>query len=94
MFRTQRWDIVLLHLVHPEEERLPTGMAFRFEGLEGEGQIDGSPAEIAALYEERFENHAEMLRTLALATGCEYRRISTLRPWVRTLGDFLVERAG
>jgi uncharacterized protein (DUF58 family) len=94
LFRHRRWEVILLHLVHPEEERLPQGAAYRFEGLENEGRVDCSPAEIRRLYEERFESHAAMLRTLALGAGCDYRRVSTAIPYLRTLGGFLVERAG
>jgi uncharacterized protein (DUF58 family) len=94
LFRHRRWEVIVLHVMHPEEERLPAGAAFRFEGLEGEGRVDCSPAEIRALYEERFAAHAAMLRTLALAAGCDYRRVSTAVPYLQTLGGFLVERAG
>lgn len=94
MFRHRHWEVVVLHLVHPQEERLPEGLAFRFEGLEGEGHVDCSPADIARLYAERFEQHAAMIRSLALASGCDYRRVSTAVPYLQTLGGFLVERSG
>ena len=37
LFRHRNWEVVVLHMVHPDEERLPEGSAFRFEGMEGEG---------------------------------------------------------
>src|SRR4051794_10378694 len=55
LFRHRRWEVVLLHLIDPEEERLPEGLAFRFEGMENDGIADCSPAQIRQLYEERFE---------------------------------------
>lgn len=94
LFRHRRWEVVILHLVHPEEERLPEGRAYRFEGLENDGQVDCSPAEIRRLYQDRFEAHAAMVRTLTLAGGCDYRRVSTAIPYLQTLGGFLVERSG
>jgi uncharacterized protein (DUF58 family) len=94
LFRHRRWEVVILHLVHPDEERLPEGRAYRFEGLENEGQVSCSPAEIRRLYQDRFEAHAAMIRTLALAGGCDYRRVSTAIPYLQTLGGFLVERSG
>ena len=94
LFRRRYWEVILLHIIHPDEERLPTGAAFRFEGLEREGEVDCSPAEIAAMYERRFAAHAAMVRTLALAAGCDYRRVSTATPYLQTLAGFLVERAG
>lgn len=94
LFRHRHWEVVVLHLVHPDEERLPTGLAYRFVGLEGEGHIDCSPGDIARQYEERFEQHAAMVRSLSLATGCDYRRVSTAMPYLQTLSGFLVERSG
>ncbi len=94
LFRHRRWEVVILHLIHPDEERLPEGAAFRFVGLEGEGTINCSPTEIRQLYQERFDAHVAMVRSLAMATGCDYRRVSTAVPYLQTLGGFLVERTG
>ena len=94
LFRHRHWDLVVLHLVHPHEERLPEGIAYRFVGMEHEGEIDCSPAEIRTQYEERFGRHLASVRNLALATGCDYRRVSTATPYLQTLGSFLVERMG
>lgn len=94
LFRHARFEVIVLHIVHPEEERLPEGVAFRFEGMENDGQVDCSPADVRVQYERAFEAHAAELRNLALTTGCDYRRISTAIPYFQTLGGFLVERAG
>jgi uncharacterized protein (DUF58 family) len=93
-FRHRGWEVVALHIAHPDEERLPDGTAFRFEGLEDEGYVDCSPAEIRLAYEERIKEHLAMVRKLALAAGADYRFVSTAVPYLRTLGGFLVERAG
>jgi uncharacterized protein (DUF58 family) len=94
LFRHRGWDIVALHVVHPDEERLPDGVAYRFEGMEDDGRLNCSPSEIRAAYQERFSSHLAMVRQLALAGGCDYRRVSTAISYLRTLGGFLVERAG
>lgn len=94
LFRHRHWEVVVLHIVHPDEEQLPEGVAFRFEGMEGEGLVTCSPAEVRSLYRERFVAHMAMVRQMALAGGCDYRQVSTAIPYLRTLGDYLVERAG
>jgi uncharacterized protein (DUF58 family) len=94
LFRHRRWEVVLLHLVHPDEERLPEGTAFRFEGMENDGRVDCSPGEIRTLYQEKFDAHMATVRSLALAAGCDYRRVSTAVPYLQTLRGFLVERSG
>ncbi len=92
LFRQRGWEILVLHVVHPDEEQLPQGGAFRFVGLENDGTIDASPEEIRAEYQQRFEAHMAATRNLALATGCDYLRVSTAIPYLQTLGNFLVER--
>ena len=94
LFRSRAWEVITLHLVHPDEETLPEGAAFRFVGMENEGRVDCTPAEIRAAYQQRFEAHSGMVRNLALATGCDHRRVSTALPYLQTLSGFLVERAG
>ena len=94
LFRHRGWEVIILHLVHPDEERLPGGTAYRFEGMEDDGYVSCSPAEIRAAYQERFGAHLATVRQLALAGACDYRRVSTAIPYLATLGGFLVERAG
>jgi len=94
LFRHRGWDVVALHLVHPQEERLPTGTAFRFEGLESEGSVNCSPAEIRDLYETNFAAHLALVRKLGLSAGCDYRLVSTAVPYLHTLNRFLVDRTG
>ncbi|HEY3967736.1 MAG TPA: DUF58 domain-containing protein [Planctomycetaceae bacterium] len=94
LFRHRKSEVIIIHLVDPDEERLPAGAAFRFVGMENEGVVHCSPDEIRELYRERFEAHAAMVRTLALSNGCDYRRVSTAIPYLQTLGGFLVERSG
>jgi uncharacterized protein (DUF58 family) len=93
-FRQRGWEIILLHIIHPEEEDLPVGAAYRFDGLEGEGTVNCSPAQIRDLYRDLFERHAAAIRGIASGSGCDYRRVSTRVPYLETLRGFLIERGG
>jgi uncharacterized protein (DUF58 family) len=94
LFRHRQSEVIILHLVHPDEERLPDGSAFCFRGMENEGEINCSPTEIRNLYQERFRKHLDTVRTFSLSNGCDYRRVSTAVPYVTTLSGFLVDRNG
>lgn len=94
LFRHGRWEVIALHLVHPEEEQLPDGAAYRFEGMENDGYASCSPAEIREDYRRRFAAHLTAVRRAALVVGCDYRLVSTAIPYVRTLQGFLVNRSG
>jgi uncharacterized protein (DUF58 family) len=92
LFRHRRWEVVVLHVVHPEEEHLPQALAYRFEGMEDDGVVDCSPSDVSAAYGRAFEAHAATVRAMSLAAGCDYRRVSTGIPYLQTLGTFLIER--
>lgn len=94
LFRHRGTETIALHLIHPEEESLPEGTAYRFEGLENDGYVSCSPAEIRSVYREKFAAHVAAVRRLAGASDCDYRRISTADSYLQTLGGFLVERSG
>lgn len=94
LFRHRGWEVVVLHVVHPAEERLPEGTAFRFENMEEAGYVDCTPIDVRVAYRERFAAHVVSVRRMALSAGCEYRHVSTAVPYLTTLGGFLVERVG
>jgi uncharacterized protein (DUF58 family) len=93
LFRHRQFEVIVLHIVHPGEERLPEGTAYRFIGLENDGSVDASPHEIRDIYQERFEAHVATVRSMTLSTGCDYRRVRTAIPYLQTLSEFLVERS-
>ena len=94
LFRHRGWEVVILHLVHPDEERLPEGVGLPLRGHGGRRPGGLHAGRDPRAYRERFAAHLAMVRQLALAGGCDYRRVSTAIPYLQTLGGFLVERAG
>jgi len=94
LFRHRRCEVVVLHLIHPDEEQLPEGGAYRFEGLENDGLVDCSAAQVREAYEKGFAAHISAVRGIALSAGCDYRRVSLATPYLETLMGFLVEREG
>ena len=94
LFRHRHFGVILLHVLHPQEEKLPTGPAYRFEGLEAEGFRICSPQDVAYLYERRFRAFLAGLRSRAIAAGCDYYLLPTSVPYVQHLKKLLVERHG
>jgi uncharacterized protein (DUF58 family) len=92
-FRSRGWEVIALHLVHPDEERLPEGMAFRFIGLEGEGLVNCTLAEVRRAYQDRFAAHLAATRAALIGTGCDYHRASTASSYLDVLRAFLVLRS-
>lgn len=94
LFRHRFWSVAVLHLIDPDEERLPAGLAYRFEGMEDDGRADVSPEQIRSAYEGKFSAHCAAVRNSSLVAGCDYRRVSTAVPYLHTLAGFLKERSG
>lgn len=94
LYQHLHFEVILLHIVHPEEQTLPKGAAYRFEDLEDASEVACSPVEVVRAYERAFAEHAHKVSSLAAAGGYEYRFVSTARPYVTALKDMLVERRG
>ena len=92
-FRMRGWEIVALHLVHPDEQRLPVGNAFRFVGLEFDGFVNCMTSHVRKDYEDRFQKHLEKTRSSLLGVGCNYHFVSTSTHYLDVLRSFLIVRA-
>jgi len=93
-FRSRGWEVIALHVVHPDEQRLPEGTAFRFYGLESDGLVDCQSSEVRRAYQERFAEHLATTRAALLATNCDYYFASTATSYLDVLRTFLVLRSG
>lgn len=94
LFRHCRSEVIVLHIVHPDEEQLPQSGAFRFEGMENDGKVDCAAPQVRDAYEKGFAAHVAAVRGVALSAGCDYRRVSLATHYLQTLMGFLVEREG
>ena len=92
-FQERRWEIVALHLVHPDERQLPAGNAFRFVGLEFDGFINCLTTQVRTEYEERFQKHLKITRSILLSAGCNYHLITTSTNYLDVLRSFLILRS-
>ncbi len=91
-FRMRGWETVALHIVHPDEQRLPAGNAFRFVGLEFDGFVNCMTSQVRKEYEDRFQKHLEKTRSSLLGVGCDYHLISTSTNYLDVLRSFLILR--
>ena len=87
--------MILLHVVHPDEERLPDGAAYRFTGMENDGSVDASPREIRADLRGAVRGpHGPGALDGPVDRRATTALISTATPYLQTLGQFLVDRSG
>jgi uncharacterized protein (DUF58 family) len=91
-FRARGWEILALHLIHPDEERLPDGNSFRFQGLEFDGEVSCQVAEVRREYERRFQTHLAATRRALLSVGCDHQQVLTTTAYLEVLRSFLAGR--
>jgi uncharacterized protein (DUF58 family) len=73
LFRRSRFDVILFHIVHPEEIELPDLAAARFVETEGgHGQFNTEPDAVRSLYRERFDAFLQEIKAGSQARGCDW----------------------
>jgi uncharacterized protein (DUF58 family) len=72
LFRRSRFDVMMFHIVHPEELELPDVATARFVECEGAGQFNSEPPAIRELYRRRFAAHLQEIQGNCQARGCDW----------------------
>lgn len=73
LFRRSRFDVILFHVVHPEELNLPALAAARFLETEGgRGHFNAQPDIVRSLYRRRFEIFLREIKAGCQARGCDW----------------------
>ncbi|WP_115865462.1 DUF58 domain-containing protein [Halorussus litoreus] len=85
-------QVVLAHVVAPEEKALPTGRDAVFEALESEDSLRAYVSNrLEQSYRERFDDHADGVEGVARDLRARYERIDTGRPFFESFGDLWFE---
>lgn len=73
LFRRSRFDVLLFHVVHPEELELPELAAARFfEAEGGTRRFNAEPDAIRGLYRRRFDAFLSTIKSGCQARGCDW----------------------
>ena len=94
LLRARRHEVLLFHVMAPEELSFSFKQWSRFESLESDGQIiDLDPESIRDEYLKRLEAFLEEVRQACGMAGCSYFPLVTDRPLGEALADYLRRRA-
>lgn len=95
LFRKSKFDVMLFHVVHPEEVELPDVPMARFTGTEGEGvTFNTEPDTVRALYRDRFSAFLAEVEAAARTRGCDWYLARTdTDPYVFLKHCFLAREA-
>lgn len=93
-FRHSRHEVLLFHVVAPEEEEFPFSRPTKFRNLEIAGhQKLVDPHQLRAHYLEQYGNFCKELVRGCRTVGVDYEKIRTDQPYHLALGRFLDHRA-
>jgi uncharacterized protein (DUF58 family) len=92
-FRHRRHEVVLFHVLAPEEIEFPFRRPTQFQDLEVEpNRLRVDPARLRKEYLTRFEAFARQVRDKARGMGVDYHLLRTDEPVDRALGVYLSRR--
>jgi uncharacterized protein (DUF58 family) len=88
-------DVVLFHILDPQELRPQLKSPAILVDLESDQKIEVIPEYVNSTYREKLQNHIEQLRTRTQSAGLEYQLLSTDQPLDTVLREYLsLRRAG
>ncbi len=94
MYRHRNFHVLLFHVMHPYERRLPPLDSINFVDSETGAMMTSRSGDIAEAYAAEVDAFIQHLRSAAVARGIEYRTVSTDEPYSDVLREFLLSRAG
>ena len=73
LFRRSQFDVMLFHIVHPEEQELPAVELARFVDAEDSaGRLNAEPDAIRDIYRARFAAFVAEIQAGCVARGCDW----------------------
>lgn len=88
-FLHRKFEILLLHVLHPHEWELPGVHAARFEDMETREVVEVEPEEIRAAYRETARLHFDSLAREANNRRITHARVNTDRPYLDAIEAYL-----
>lgn len=88
-FRHRKFEILLLHVVHPHELDLPGVSVARFQDLETHEIVEVEPEEIRAAYRASARQRVDALAREAHLRGISHALVHTDRPYLDAIEAYL-----
>ena len=93
-FRHQKHEIILFHIIAPEEREFPFGKPTQFRSLERSNhRILSDPHRLRQHYLAQFEEFCKSLKHHLGSVGADYCQLVTTEPYQTAFGAYLNARA-
>lgn len=88
-FLHRKFEILLLHVVDPDEVNLPDAAVARFVDMETQEEVELDPEEIRAAYRKSVKQVIENLAREANARRIDHRVVDTREPYLAAIEAYL-----
>jgi Uncharacterized conserved protein (some members contain a von Willebrand factor type A (vWA) domain) len=88
-FLHRRFEILLLHVVHPDELDLPSVNSARFQDMETEEIVEVEPDEIRLAYSRTVREHIDRLAREASGRQISHTVVNTKTPYLSAIEAYL-----
>ena len=88
-FLHRKFEILLLHVVHPDELNLPAVQAARFEDMETHEQVEVEPEEIRIAYRDTVRQRIEAIAREANSRRINHALVNTERPYLDAIEAYM-----
>lgn len=94
MYRHRNFEIILFHILHRYEAKLPPLANVNFVDAETGEFLTTTPSDIAAQYESELQSFMDTLSSYAQARNIDYNCVNTQTPHSDVLQRYLLRRGG
>lgn len=92
LLRARRIEVVLFHLLHPDEINLPFDGDIIFESLEDDASVTLDPADIKKMYQNIVQENIWFYKKNCPALSVDYLFLDTTTPLEQALTYYLLKR--
>ena len=92
-FRYRHHEVILFHVMDPDELSFPYERLSRFKDQEGTAMIVANPRTVRSRYLERVEKFLKQIKVGCLELGASYQLAQTNTPYDQMLSRYLEQRA-
>lgn len=92
LYTHRRFEIILFHLLHADEHRLPSIPHARFVDLETHARLTCTPSDVRDLYNRHLHTFIDSLRAGARARKMDYNLVTTESSYDQVLQRYLLKR--
>jgi hypothetical protein len=88
-FLHRKFEILLLHVLDPDELTLPAASAARFQDMESREQVEVEPEEIRAAYRESVTERIDFIAREAVNRRITHSLVNTRAPYIEAIEAYL-----